>query len=96
MYMAKKLFSQAQLNHVISVLTYLDLFFPGSNSGITDGPGQIKFLEIYTRVVNQNPKFLDFRKSPNPIRTSVGFPIFSWTVFEPAISYSKFHAFSTL
>ena len=38
-------------------------------------------MRVTTRGVKRGPKFLDLRKSPNPIRTSVGQPIFSWTIF---------------
>ena len=51
---------------------------------------------VLTRVVNRSPKILDLRKCPNPIRISVGHQIISWTIFGQDISYSKFHAFSTL
>ena len=46
-----------------------------------------------SRGVNRSPKILDLRKCPNLIRTSVGHLIFSLTIFEQVISYSKFHAF---
>ena len=35
-----------------------------------------------TKCVNRSPKSLDLQKFPNPIRTSVGHPIFSWTIFD--------------
>ena len=48
---------------------------------------------ISDRGVNRNPKILDLRKCPKPIQTSVGHPIFTWTVFGTAINYNKFRAF---
>ena len=53
-------------------------------------------LWVPIRGVNRSPKILDLRKCPNPIRTSVGHPIFSWTIFGQAISYNKFLAFFDL
>ena len=50
-------------------------------------------LTSAARGVNRSPKFLDLRKCPNPIRTSVGHPIFSWTIFGQNFSCSKFYAF---
>ena len=45
---------------------------------------------------NRSPKISDLRKCPNPIRTSVGHPIFSWTIFGRAISLTNSTHFSTL
>ena len=53
-------------------------------------------LSATSRSVTWSPKILDLRKCPNPIRTSLGHQIFSGTIFGQYISYSKFHAFSTL
>ena len=39
---------------------------------------------------------MDLRKCLNPIRTSVGHPVFSWTIFGQGINCSKIHAFFTL
>ena len=69
---------------------------PASNSDGTVGPGQIKYLELYTRGVNRSPKILDLRKCPNPIRNSVGHLIFSWKVFFGSLIIATFTLFSTL
>ena len=61
-----------------------------------DGYYFCRYSYIPTRGVNRSPIFSDLRKSPSPIRNSVGQPIFSWTMFWQAISYSKAHAFLDL
>ena len=52
---------------------------------------KIMFM-VSIRGVNRSPKISDPRKSPSPIRTSVGRPIFSGTVFGQTVSSSKAHA----
>ena len=55
----------------------------------------VKWICMCIRGVNRSPKISDLQKCPNPIRTSVGYPTFSWTIFGQAISHIKYHAFST-
>ena len=38
---------------------------------------------------------MDLRKYPDPILISADLPMFSWTIFEQATSYSSFTHFST-
>ena len=51
---------------------------------------------VQIRGVNRSLKFGTSEKSPSPFRTSVGQPIFSWTIFGQAISYNKVNAFFDL
>ena len=47
---------------------------------------------VGTRGVNRSPKILDLRESSNPIRTSVGQPIFPWTIFGQVIIAKHTHS----
>ena len=64
---------------------------PPAGAGTDTAP--VTGAAVYAGGVNWSPTILDLRKCQNPIRTSVGHPTFSWTVFGQAMSYSTFYAF---
>ena len=56
----------------------------------------IVIYSVQTRGANRSKKKSQLRKSPSTIQTSVGQPIFSWTIFGQALNHSKAQAFLDL
>ena len=82
--------SRIHINYVIEISLPLNHGQSSSHCAFVTVVEWPRVWSVSTRGVNWSPKILDLRKCPNPVRASVDHPIFSWTIFEQAISHSKF------